>query len=150
MTPTDASALRILLVEDTEADVTLTLRALAKVNLSNAVDVARDGQEALDYLWAQGPFAARAGLPLPVVVMLDLNLPRVGGLDVLKALRADGRTRILPVVILTSSDEEQDRLRSYMQGANSFVRKPVVFQEFAESVASLGVYWAAINRPPPS
>lgn len=150
MTPADASGLRILLVEDTEADVALTLRALAKVNLANAVDVARDGQEALDYLWAQGPFAARAGLPLPVVVMLDLNLPRVGGLDVLKALRADGRTRILPVVILTSSDEEQDRLRSYMQGANSFVRKPVVFQEFAESVASLGVYWAAINRPPPS
>jgi CheY-like chemotaxis protein len=138
----------ILLVEDTRQDELLILRALAKVNLANGVDVVRDGQQALDYLFREGEFAGRVGPALPTVVLLDLNLPRVSGLDVLERLRADPRTRMLPVVILTSSDEERDRLRSYEHGANSFVRKPLDFTEFAETVARLGIYWLATNEPP--
>ncbi len=139
---------RILLVEDNEEDEALTLRALSRVHLANQVDVARDGQQALDYLFAQGPFASRAGRPLPVVVMLDVNLPRLNGLEVLERIRADPRTALLPVVILTSSDEERDRLASYRHGANSFVRKPVDFAQFSETVARLGLYWALTNLPP--
>lgn len=138
----------ILLVEDNDQDEKLILRALRKVNLANQVDVARDGQQALDYLFAEGEFSGRAGQPLPTVVLLDINLPRISGLDVLKRLRADSRTHLLPVVILTSSDEEQDRLASYEDGANSFVRKPLDFGEFAETVARMGVYWLATNIPP--
>lgn len=138
----------ILLVEDNDQDEKLILRALRKVNLANQVDVARDGRQALDYLFAEGEFSGRAGLPLPTVVLLDINLPRISGLDVLKRLRADPRTHLLPVVVLTSSDEEQDRLRSYEDGANSFVRKPLDFGEFAETVARMGVYWLATNIPP--
>ena len=138
----------ILLVEDNAQDEKLILRALKKINLANEVDVARDGQQALDFLFATGEFAARRGSDLPTVVILDINLPRVNGLDVLATLRADPRTRLLPVVILTSSDEERDRLRSYETGANSFVRKPLEFAEFAETVARLGVYWLATNEPP--
>jgi CheY-like chemotaxis protein len=139
---------RILLVEDNDADEALTLRALSRVNLANEVDVARDGQQALDYLFAQGPYAHRAGEPLPAVVLLDVNLPRLNGLEVLQRLRADPRTALLPVVILTSSDEERDRLASYQNGANSFVRKPVDFAEFSETVARLGLYWVLTNVPP--
>lgn len=138
----------ILLVEDNPQDEMLVLRSLRKVNLANQVDVARDGQQALDYLFREGEFAGRSGTDLPAVVLLDINLPRVNGLEVLERLRADQRTSLLPVVILTSSDEEQDRLKSYEQGANSFVRKPLDFAEFAESVARLGVYWLALNIPP--
>jgi CheY-like chemotaxis protein len=138
----------ILLVEDNPQDEMLILRALRKVNLANQVDVARDGQQALDYLFREGEFAGRVGADLPTVVLLDINLPRVNGLEVLERLRADRRTRLLPVVILTSSDEERDRLKSYEHGANSFVRKPLDFAEFAESVARLGVYWLALNIPP--
>ncbi len=138
----------ILLVEDNDQDEKLILRALRKVNLANQVDVARDGQQALDYLFAEGEFSGRAGQPLPTVVLLDINLPRINGLDVLKRLRADSRTHLLPVVMLTSSDEEQDRLASYEDGANSFVRKPLDFGEFAETVARMGVYWLATNIPP--
>lgn len=138
----------ILLVEDNPQDEMLTLRALRKVNLANHVDVVRDGQQALDYLNGVGDFAARAGSPLPAVVLLDLNLPRIGGLEVLQRLRNDERTRLLPVVILTSSDEDRDRMRSYEHGANSYVRKPLDFGEFAETVARLGVYWLATNEPP--
>ncbi|HEX9011171.1 MAG TPA: response regulator [Holophagaceae bacterium] len=138
----------ILLVEDNAQDELLTLRSLRKVNLANAVTVVRDGQQALDFLFREGEFGDSPGGPLPAVVMLDLGLPRVGGLDVLARLRADERTRLLPIVILTSSDEEQDRLRSYLGGANSFVRKPVDFAEFAETVARLGVYWMAVNEAP--
>lgn len=138
----------ILLVEDNDQDEKLILRALRKVNLANQVDVARDGQQALDYLFAEGEFSRRAGQPLPTVVLLDINLPRISGLDVLKRLRADSRTHLLPVVMLTSSDEEQDRLASYEDGANSFVRKPLDFGEFAETVARMGVYWLATNIPP--
>lgn len=138
----------LLLVEDNHQDEVLTLRALKKVNLGNRVDVVRDGQQALDYLFRAGEFAHRAGPDLPTVVLLDISLPRVNGLEVLAKLRADPRTALLPVVILTSSDEDRDRLKSYENGANSFVRKPLDFGEFAETVSRLGVYWLATNEPP--
>ena len=138
----------ILLVEDNQQDEMLILRVLRKINLANEVDVVRDGQQALDYLFREGEFAARGGPELPTVVLLDIGLPRLSGLEVLERLRADPRTRLLPVVILTSSDEERDRLRSYENGANSFVRKPLEFAEFAETVARLGIYWLATNEPP--
>lgn len=139
---------RILLVEDNPQDEMLTLRSLGKVNLANEVEVVRDGQQALDYLLQEGEFAERQGADLPAVVLLDLGLPKIGGLDVLNRLRQDERTRLLPIVILTSSDEEQDRLRSYLGGANSYVRKPVDFAQFAETVARLGIYWMAVNESP--
>ncbi|PWB58417.1 MAG: two-component system response regulator [Nitrosomonadales bacterium] len=142
------NAKSILLVEDNPQDEMLTLRALRRANLANRIDVARDGQQALDYLFRQGEFANREGPALPAVVLLDIGLPRLSGLEVLERLRADARTELLPVVILTSSDEEQDRLKSYENGANSFVRKPVDFAEFAETVARLGVYWLMTNEPP--
>lgn len=140
---------RILLVEDNASDEILTLRAFRKIQLGNEVDVVRDGQQALDYLFAEGEFAEeRRGLELPVVVLLDIGLPRIGGIEVLERLRADPRTQTLPIVMLTSSDEQQDLLRSYAKGANSFVRKPVSFDEFAETVAKLGVYWVLVNERP--
>ncbi len=139
----------ILLVEDNAQDEMLILRTLKKVNVANRIDVVRDGQQALDYLFRAGEFAGRDGPDQPVAVVLDVNLPRIGGLEVLARLRDDHRTRLTPVVILTSSDDERDRLRSYLHGANSFVRKPIDFAEFAETVARLGVYWLAINKPPP-
>lgn len=139
----------ILLVEDNRQDEILTLRALRRANLANRIDVARDGQQVLDYLFRDGEFAERDGPDLPTVVLLDIGLPRLSGLEVLEQLRADVRTALLPVVILTSSDEERDRLKSYENGANSFVRKPVDFSEFAETVARLGIYWLATNEPPP-
>ena len=139
----------ILLVEDNSQDEMLTLRALRRANLANRIDVARDGQQALDYLFREGEFADRKGPDLPTVILLDISLPRLSGLEVLERLRADARTALLPVVILTSSDEESDRLKSYENGCNSFVRKPVDFAGFAETVARLGVYWLATNEPPP-
>jgi CheY-like chemotaxis protein len=138
----------ILLVEDNGQDEKLILRALKKVNLANQVDVVRDGQQALDYLFREGEFAGRPGDDLPTVLLLDLNLPRISGLDVLRRLRDDPRTRLQPVVILTSSDEERDLVASYQDGANSFVRKPLDFSEFAETVARLGIYWLAVNKAP--
>ena len=138
----------ILLVEDNPQDEMLILRALKKINLANTVAVARDGQQAVDYLFGEGEFAAQAGQELPTVVLLDIGLPRLSGLEVLERLRDDPRTRLLPIVILTSSDEERDRLTSYESGANSFVRKPLDFGEFAETVARLGVYWLATNEGP--
>lgn len=138
----------IVLVEDNPQDEMLTLRALRKANLANHVQVVRDGQQALDYLFREGEFADRPGTDLPAVILLDLNLPRVSGLEVLARLRADPRTRLVPIVILTSSDEERDRLGCYESGANSFVRKPLEFAEFVETVARLGVYWLATNEPP--
>lgn len=137
----------ILLVEDNPQDEKLILRTLRRINLANEVFVVRDGQQALDYLFAEGDFAGRGG-DLPTVVMLDVNLPRVNGLEVLERLRKDERTHLLPIVMLTSSDEEQDRMRSYAGGANSFVRKPLDFAQFAETVAQLGVYWLAVNQAP--
>jgi hypothetical protein len=138
----------ILLVEDNAQDEALTLRSLKKINIANRIDVVRDGQQALDYLFKEGEFALREGPDLPTFVLLDLNLPRVSGLEVLERIRADQRTRVLPVVLLTSSDEERDRLRGYQSGANSFVRKPLDSGEFAETVSRLGVYWLAVNNPP--
>jgi DNA-binding response OmpR family regulator len=138
----------ILLVEDNRQDEKLILRALSKVNLANQVDVVRDGQQALDYMFREGEFSGRLGTDLPTVVLLDIGLPRISGLEALERLRADARTRLQPVVILTSSDEERDRVKSYENGANSFVHKPLDFAEFAETVARLGIYWLAVNKPP--
>lgn len=138
----------ILLVEDNPQDEMLILRALRKANVANLIEVVRDGQQAIDYLFAQGEFSGRDGSELPTVILLDIGLPRLSGLEVLESIRSDPRTRLVPVVILTSSDEERDRLRSYECGANSFVRKPLDFSEFAATVARLGVYWIATNETP--
>lgn len=138
----------MLLVEDNPQDELLILRSLKKGGLVNRIDVVRDGQQALDYLFNQGEFYQPEGRSLPVVVLLDIGLPRLSGLEVLAALRADSRTKLVPVVILTSSDEEQDRFRSYLNGANSFVRKPLEFSAFCETVSRLGVYWMAVNQAP--
>ena len=139
----------ILLVEDNPDDVELTLRAFKRSHLMNPIVVARDGIEALDFLFARGPHAERANAPLPTLVILDLKLPKLDGLGVLKAIRADQRTALLPVVILTSSKEEQDMISGYSLGANSYVRKPVDFSEFLEAVKVLGIYWLMLNETPP-
>ncbi len=140
----------ILLVEDNPDDIDLTLRAFQRSRVRNEMIVARDGLEALDYLFSTGAYANRTG-ELPEVVLLDLNLPKLHGLDVLKRLRADERTRLLPVVVLTSSTEEQDIVRSYHLGANSYVRKPVDFAQFVEAARQHGLYWLVLNkRPPPA
>jgi two-component system, response regulator len=139
----------ILLVEDNERDEELTLRALRKSNVLNPVVVARDGVEALDYLFARGAYAERSPAALPQVVLLDLKLPKLDGLEVLRLVRLDERTKLLPVVVLTSSVEEQDLVRSYSLGANSYVRKPVDFVQFLEAARALGLYWLVTNEPPP-
>ena len=139
----------ILLVEDNADDEVLTLRALRKNNILNDVAVARDGQEALDYLFREGAFAARAPDDVPAVVLLDLKLPKIDGLEVLQRLRADAHTCLQPVVILTSSKEEQDIVNGYRLGANSYIRKPVDFTQFMEAVRQLGLYWLVLNEPPP-
>lgn len=139
----------ILLVEDNPDDVALTLRAFKRSHLMNPVVVVRDGVEALDFLFARGAYASRAEAPLPTLVILDLKLPRLDGLGVLKALRAAPQTMLLPIVVLTSSKEEQDVVASYAFGANSYVRKPVDFIEFVEAVKVLGIYWLALNQVPP-
>jgi CheY-like chemotaxis protein len=139
----------ILLVEDNPDDVELTMRAFRKSNIVNEIVVARDGVEALDYLFGGGTHAGRTS-GLPQVVLLDLKMPRVDGLHVLERIRAHPRTRLLPVVILTSSVEEQDLLNTYSRGANSYIRKPVDFQEFVDAVRQLGLYWLLLNQPPPS
>ena len=139
----------ILLVEDSSSDEELTLRALRKSNIANRVVVARDGAEALDYLFAQGAFVDRDARDLPQVVLLDLNLPKIGGLEVLRRIRADERTKLLPVVILTSSSEDKDLLVGYASGANSYVVKPVDFTQFADAVRQLGMFWLLVNQPPP-
>jgi CheY-like chemotaxis protein len=140
---------RILLVEDNPNDVELTLEALAEHNLANFVVVARDGEEALDYLFYRGTFAGRpAGNP--VVILLDLKLPKVSGHEVLRAIRADNKLKMIPVVILTSSREEQDLIEGYRNGVNAYVVKPVDFSDFLEAMKSLGVFWAVINEAPPS
>ena len=139
----------ILLVEDNPDDAKLTLRAFKRNNMSNPIVVARDGVEALDFLFARGAYAERAGKPPPTLIILDLKLPRLDGLGVLKAVRGDERTKLIPVVILTSSKEEQDLIQSYSLGANSYVRKPVDFTEFVEAVRLLGIYWLMTNQAPP-
>jgi two-component system, response regulator len=140
----------ILLVEDNPDDEALTLRALKKNNILNDVIVAHDGVEALEYLFGTGRYEGRDPSILPQIVLLDLKLPKVDGLEVLRSIRADERTRLLPVVVLTSSKEEQDLLQSYSLGANSYVRKPVDFNQFTEAVRQLGLYWLVLNENPPS
>lgn len=139
----------ILLVEDNPDDEILTIRALEKNNIRNEVVVVRDGAEALDYLFARGSHASRADQALPIVILLDLKLPKIDGFEVLTSIRADERTRLIPVVILTTSNEDRDRLRGYSLGANSFVRKPVEFDRFIEAVRQLGLYWLLLNEPAP-
>jgi two-component system response regulator len=139
----------ILLVEDDPDDEALTLRALRRGRVQHTLVVARDGVEALDYLFGRGRYAGRDLEVMPLVVLLDLKLPRLDGLEVLRRIRAEERTRLLPVVILTSSDEERDRREGYRHGANSYVRKPVDYDQFAEAVRQLGLYWLLLNEPPP-
>jgi CheY-like chemotaxis protein len=143
-----ASIKKILLVEDSEHDIELTIAALDAHHLANKVDVARDGAEALDYLYRRGAFAERPK-GFPVVVLLDLKMPRVDGLEVLRQMKADPELKSIPVVMLTSSREEQDLVRSYELGVNAYVVKPVNFKEFVDSVKQLGCFWALINEPPP-
>ena len=140
----------VLLVEDNSADVELTIHALRAENLANSIEVVRDGEEALDYLFCRGAYASRTfGLP-PRMVLLDLKLPKVDGLEVLRALKADERTRAIPVVILTSSKEEADMVNGYHLGVNSYIQKPVDFEKFRETVKHLGLYWMVVNQPPPA
>jgi two-component system response regulator len=139
----------VLLVEDNPDDEALTLRALKKNKMVNEVIVAHDGVEALEYLFGEGAHAGRDVHEMPQVVLLDLKLPKLDGLGVLRRLRADERTKLLPVVILTSSNEEEDRMTGYGLGANSYVRKPVDFDRFVEAAAQLGVYWLVLNEAPP-
>ena len=139
----------IMLVEDNSDDEALTLRALKKNNIHNQVVVARDGVEALDYLFGTGAHAERDLGSMPQLILLDLKLPRIDGMQVLQRLRADNRTRLLPVVILTSSKEQQDLIEGYSLGANSYVRKPVDFGQFIEAVRQLGLYWLILNETPP-
>src|ERR1700674_953359 len=145
----DQMSKSILLVEDNSDDATLTLRAFKRNNMLHPVVLARDGVEALDFLFARGAFAERAGKPLPTLIILDLKLPKLDGLGVLRALRGDERTKLIPVVIMTSSKEEQDLIQGYSLGENSYVRKPVDFAEFQEAVRLLGIYWLMTNLPPP-
>jgi two-component system response regulator len=140
----------ILLVEDNPDDEELTMRALRKNNIGNAVVVAHDGAEALEFVFGTGAYAGRDVRDAPQVILLDLKLPKVDGLEVLRRIRADERTRLQPVVILTSSKEEQDVLDGYKLGANSYVRKPVDFNQFVEAVRQLGLYWLVLNELPPS
>ncbi|MEI7638254.1 MAG: response regulator [Syntrophus sp. (in: bacteria)] len=139
----------ILLVEDNPSDIGLTKRALTQANIANELVVAEDGQEALDYIFGTGHYSGRDVLPLLALILLDLNLPKVDGLEVLKRIRANARTKRLPVVILTSSVEESDLIRGYDLGINSYIRKPVDFSQFAEAIKILGLYWLVLNEPPP-
>jgi CheY-like chemotaxis protein len=144
----DGLAVEILLVEDSDTDLELTLRALKKANVANRIEVARDGSEALDFLFGEGKHAGRAA-DNPRLVLLDLKLPKVDGLDVLKSIRGNPTTRTIPVVILTSSQEQRDIVESYNLGVNSYIVKPVEFDGFMAAVVELGLYWMLLNRPPP-
>jgi DNA-binding response OmpR family regulator len=139
---------RILIVEDDPNDVELTMTALADYNLANEVVVTRDGQQALDYLYCRGGFSTRAN-GNPAVMLLDLKLPKISGLEVLQKIRSDAHLKMIPVVVLTSSNEEKDVIRSYSLGVNAYVVKPVDFHEFVNAVKELGAFWAVINEPPP-
>jgi len=138
----------IMVVEDNEDDLELTLRAFAKNNILNEIVIARDGVEALDYLFGTGAHEGRDLRVMPEVILLDLNMPRMGGIETLKKIRANKRTKLLPVVVLTSSDEEQDMTESYKCGVNSYIRKPVDFSQFVDSVRQLSLYWLVLNQHP--
>ena len=139
----------VLLVEDNPDDEALTMRALKQSKLANEIVITRDGNEALEFMFGTGKFDGRDVSHTPAVVLLDLKLPKLSGLEVLERLRADPRTKLVPVVVLTSSSEDEDMLRSYQLGANSYVRKPVVFGKFADAVSQLGLYWVLLNQLPP-
>jgi CheY-like chemotaxis protein len=139
----------IMVVEDNPDDEEFTVRALRRANVSNEIVVTRDGREALDYLFGEGSHAGRDMESMPAVILLDLKLPRINGIEVLRRVRAEPTTRFIPVVVLTSSSEDEDMLNSYYSGANSYVRKPVEFASFASAVAKLGVYWMLLNEPFP-
>jgi two-component system response regulator len=140
---------KILLVEDNPDDIALTLRAFKKVNIANEIEVVRDGEEAMDYLLGRGKHADRDTSVAPAVILLDLKLPKMSGLEVLKAIRSEQSTRLLPVVILTSSKEESDLVNGYRLGANSYIRKPVDFERFVDAAKQLKLYWLVLNEPPP-
>jgi len=140
----------ILLVEDNPADVELTLHALRRNNLANRIHVARDGEEALDFLFCRGPHSTRSFDNPPRMVLLDLKLPKVDGLEVLRQLKGDSRTKAIPVVILTSSKEDRDMVSGYQLGVNSYIQKPVDFTAFRETIKQLGLYWMVVNQPPPA
>ena len=144
----EANIVEILIVEDTPQDLDLALRALRKANLANRVHVARDGEEALDFLFCEGPHAGRKIENGPKVILLDLKLPKVDGLEVLKRIKSDPRTKSIPVVVLTSSKEQNDVVESYHLGVNSYIVKPVNFEQFSEAVQKLGMYWLLVNHPP--
>ena len=144
----DNNTVEILLVEDNPRDVDLTLRAMKKRNLANKVHVVRDGQAALDYVFGEGEYAGRDVTHAPKVVLLDLKLPKVDGLEVLRRMKADERTKVIPVVVLTSSSQEHDLIESYRLGVNSYIQKPVDFDKFLDCVAELGLYWLLLNRAP--
>ena len=139
----------ILIVEDNADDEEFTLRALHRAHVTNEIVVTRDGREALDYLFAENQYAGRDLTSMPAVILLDLKLPKLSGIDVLRRIRAEPATRFIPVVVLTSSNEDEDMLNSYESGANSYVRKPVEFAAFANAVARLGAYWMLLNEPAP-
>jgi len=140
---------RILLVEDRHDDIDLTLRSLKDNKITNKIDVVRDGAEALDYIFVTGVYSDRNIEDLPSVILLDIKLPKVDGMEVLRRIREDKRTKMLPVVILTSSKEESDLINSYKLGCNSYVRKPIEFEEFSKAIRELGLYWLLLNEPPP-
>ncbi len=143
-----ASEVEILLVEDNPSDVELTLRALKKHNLANSVQVVKDGAEALEFIFATGGYSERSIAQKPKLILLDLKLPKVNGLEVLKTVKTDERTRVIPVVVLTSSKEERDLVESYKLGANSYITKPVDFENFVKAVSDLGLYWLLLNQAP--
>lgn len=141
-------AIDLLLVEDNPQDLELSLRALRKANLSNRIHVARDGAEALEFIFCEGPHSDRRITDAPKVILLDLKLPKVDGLEVLKRIKGDPRTKMIPIVVLTSSKEQTDVVESYNLGVNSYIVKPVNFERFAEAVSNLGLYWVLLNQPP--
>jgi two-component system, response regulator len=142
------SVLDVLLVEDNPADIEMTLDALKENHLANRVKILRDGQEAVDYIFRQGKYADSGLCDHPVLILLDLNLPKISGIEILKRIRADERTKNIPVVVLTSSPHDKDRIESYSLGVNSYIVKPVEFESFAHAVAQIGYYWVALNKPP--
>lgn len=144
----DTNAVEILLVEDNPQDAELTLRALRRANLSNRIHIARDGAEALAFIFCEGEHAGRKMEDAPKVIMLDLKLPKIDGLEVLKRVKGDARTQLIPVVVLTSSKQQSDVVESYKLGTNSYIVKPVNFEDFAEAVRQLGLYWLLLNQPP--